>query len=69
MKWFVLYLPSTGKYVSDLSYNRKTKQYDLQLTNNFGEIKLWNSRSSAEAQAQRIFACDRNVALEVKEIR
>ena len=69
MRQFVLYHPFTGKYVSDLSYNRKTKQYSFELTYDLYKIRYWNSRSSAEAQAQRMFACDRNVALEVKEIR
>ena len=69
MKMFALYHPFTGKYVSNLSYDRRNKKYNFELTYGMYKIRYWNSRSSAEAQAQRIFASDRNVALEVKEIR
>lgn len=69
MKKFVLCSTFTGKYVSNLFYDRKNKKYNFELTYDMYKIRYWNSRSSAEAQAQRIFACDRNVALEVKEIR
>lgn len=69
MKKFALYHPFSGKYVSNLVYDRKTKQYSFQLTYDMYKIRYWNSRSSAEAQAQRLFAWNRNVGLEVKEIR
>lgn len=70
MKMFSLYHPFTGKYVSNLVYDRRNKKkYNFQLTYNLNNVTVWKTRSGAEAQAQRIFACDRNVALEVKEIR
>lgn len=34
MKKFALYHPFSGKYVSNLVYDRKTKQYNFQLTYN-----------------------------------
>lgn len=69
MKKFALYNPSIDQYVSYLLYNRKTKTYDIEYTRNVYSIRLWNLRSSAEAQAQRVFDWNRNVALEVREIR
>lgn len=69
MKRFALYHPFSGKYVSNLSYDRRRKGYNFQLTHNVNEIRVWNTKSSAEAQAQRLFAWNRNVALEVREIR
>ena len=69
MRQFVLYHPFTGKYVSNLVYDRKTKQYRFDLTYDLYKIRYWNSRSSAEAQVHRLYAWDRNVGLEVKEIR
>lgn len=69
MKKFALYNPSIDQYVSYLLYNRKTKTYDIEYTRNVYSIRLWNLHSSAEAQAQRVFDWNRNVALEVREIR
>lgn len=69
MRQFVLYHPFTGKYVSNLVYDRKTKQYRFDLTYDLYKIRYWNSRSSAEAQVQRLYAWNRDVGLEVKEIR
>ena len=69
MKKFALYNPSIDQYVSYLLYNRKTKTYEIEYTRNVYSIRLWNLRSSAEAQAQRVFDWNRNVALEVREIR
>lgn len=69
MKRFALYHPFSGKYVSNLSYVRRKKGYNFQLTHNVNEIRVWNTKSSAEAQAQRLFAWNRNVSLEVREIR
>ena len=69
MRQFVLYHPFTGKYVSNLVYDRKTKQYRFDLTYDLYKIRYWNSRSSAEAQVQRLYAWNRNVGLEVKKIR
>lgn len=69
MRQFVLYHPFTGKYVSNLVYDRNTKQYSFELTYDLYKISYWNSRSSAEAQVQRLYAWNRDVGLEVKEIR
>lgn len=69
MRQFVLYHPFTGKYVSNIVYDRKTKQYRFDLTYDLYKIRYWNSRSSAEAQVQRLYAWNRNVGLEVKETR
>ena len=69
MKKFALYNPSIDQYVSYLLYNRKTKTYDIEYTRNVYSIRLWNLRSSAESQAQRVFGWNRNVALEVKELK
>lgn len=69
MKKFVLSSAFSGRLISNICYDRKNKRYYVQLTDNLNEAKLWKTRASAEAQAQRMFACDRNVALEVKEIR
>lgn len=53
-----------------IAFSRKgRKGYNFQLTHNVNEIRVWNTKSSAEAQAQRLFAWNRNVALEVREIR
>ena len=69
MKRFALYHPFSGKYVSNLSYDRKTKKYNFRLTHNVNEISIWRTRSGAEAQARRLFVWYRNVVLEVKEIK
>lgn len=69
MRNFALYDPSSGQYVSYLSYNRKTKQYEIEFTRNLHAIRFWKMKASAEAQAQRVFDWNRNVALEVKEIK
>ena len=67
MKKFALYHPFSGKYVSNLSYDRK--RYNFKLTHNLNEISIWRTKSGAEAQARRLFAWYRNVVLEVKELR
>lgn len=69
MRRFALYHPSSDQYVSYLQYNRKTKQYDIEFTRSLHSIRFWKMKSSAEGQAQRIFDWNRNVALEVREIR
>ena len=69
MKKFALYNPSIDQYVSYLLYNRKTKTYDIEYTRNVYSIRLWNLRSSAEAQAQRVFDWNRNITLEVHELK
>lgn len=68
MKKFALYNPSIDQYVSYLLYNRKTKTYDIEYTRNVYSIRLWNLRSSAEAQAQRVVDWNRGLVLEVHEI-
>ena len=69
MRNFALYNPSNDLYVSYLSYNRKTKSYDIEFTRSLHAIRFWHIKASAEAQAQRVFEWNRNVALEVKEIK
>ena len=69
MRRFALYHPSSDQYVSYLQYNRKTKQYDIEFTRSLHSIRFWKMKSSAEGQAQRVFDWNRNVALEVREIR
>lgn len=69
MKKYALYNPSNDQYVSYLLYNRKTKTYVIEYTRSVYSIRFWNLRSSAEAQAQRVFDWNRNVALEVHELK
>lgn len=69
MRKFALYNPSLDQYVSYLLYNRKTKSYDIEYTRNVYAIRFWNLRSSAEAQAQRVFSWNRGIALEVQELK
>lgn len=69
MRRFVLYHPSSGNYVSSVSYDRSNRRYLVKFTNKISELKIWSNRSYAESQAQRIFASNRNLSLEVKEIR
>lgn len=69
MRKFVLSSTFSGKLISDLFYDRKNKRYYGQLTNNLNEAKLWKTKASAEAQAQRLFAWNRRIPFEVKEIR
>jgi hypothetical protein len=69
MRKFVLSSTFSGKLISDLSYDRKNKRYYVQLTDNLSEAKLWKTKASAEAQAQRLFAWNRRIPFEVKEIR
>lgn len=66
---FVLSSTFSGKLISDLSYDRKNKRYAIQLTNNPNQARVWKTKSSAEAQAQRLFAWNRRVPFEVKEIK
>lgn len=47
---FVLYHPSSGRYVSRIAYSRKTKQYEVKFTYRFPEAKVWNSKAAAETQ-------------------
>lgn len=69
MKKFILCSTFSGRLISNLSYDRKNKRYYVQLTDNLNEAKLWKTRASAEAQAQRLFAWNRRIPFEVKEIK
>ena len=69
MRMFVLSSTFSGRLISNLSYDRKGKQYHVQLTDNLNEARVWKTKSSAEAQAQRLFEWNRHVPFEVKEIR
>lgn len=69
MKRFALYPLGSDQYVAYLQYNRKTKSYDIEFTRNLHSIRFWKIKSSAEAQAQRVFDWNRDIALEVREIR
>lgn len=69
MKKFVLYHPSSGRYVSSVVYDRLSRQYLVKFTLRLSEVKIWSNRSGAESQAQRIFARHKNFVLEVKEIK
>lgn len=69
MRNFALYNPSNDLYVSYVAFNRKTKSYDIEFTRDLHSIRFWKMKSSAEGQAQRIFDWNRNLALEVREIR
>lgn len=66
---FALYDPSSGQYVSYVSFNRKKRQYDIELTRNLHAIRFWKMKLSAEGQAQRIFDWNRSLSLEVQEIK
>lgn len=41
----------------------------MEFTRNLHSIRFWKMKASAESQAQRIFDWNRNVALEVVEIK
>lgn len=69
MRNFALYNPSNDLYVSYVTFNRKTKSYDIEFTRELQSIRFWKMKSSAEGQAQRIFDWNRNIALEVRELR
>ena len=69
MRNFALYDPSSGQYVSYVAFNCKTKSYDIEFTRDLHSIRFWKMKASAEAQAQRVFDWNRNVALEVRELR
>lgn len=69
MRNFALYNPSNDLYVSYVAFNRKTKRYDMEFTRSLHSIRFWKIKSSAEAQVQRIFEWNRDIALEVREIR
>ena len=69
MKKFVLCSTFSGRCISNLCYDRKNKRLHIQLTDNLNEVRVWKTKASAEAQAQRIFAWNRNIPFEVKEIR
>ena len=66
---FALYNPSNDLYVSYVAFNRKTKQYDIEFTCDLHSIRFWKMKASAEGQAQRIFDWNRNLVLEVRELR
>lgn len=40
MKKYVLYHPFSGKYVSNLSYDRRREGYNFQLTHNVMRLKF-----------------------------
>lgn len=69
MKKFVLCSTFSGRPISNLSYDRKNKKYHVQLTDNLNEARVWKTKSSAEAQAERLFAWNRRIPFEVKEVR
>ena len=69
MRRFVLSSPFSGRLISNLSYDRKEKQYRVQLTDNLNEARIWKTKASAESQAQRLFEWNRHVPFEVKEVR
>ena len=69
MRRFILSSTFSGRLISNLSYDRKEKQYRVQLTDNLNEARVWKTKSSAEAQAQRLFEWNRRVPFEVKEVR
>lgn len=69
MKRVVLYSPRYDSYLSSVKYNRKTGSYEIELTNYMSKIKIWKSRASAQAQANRILDNNRNMYFEVTEIR
>lgn len=69
MRRFVLSSTFSGRLISNLSYDRKEKQYRVQLTDNLNEARIWKIKASAEAQAQRLFEWNRHVPFEVKEVR
>lgn len=69
MKKFVLYNPRIGAYVSQLSYSRRDKRYHIEYTQSKFGVRFWNSASSAESQAQRVFDWSHDVLLEVHQIQ
>jgi len=69
MRMFVLSSTFSGRLISNLSYDRKEKQYRVQLTDNLNEARVWKTKANAEAQAQRLFEWNRRVPFEVKEVR
>ncbi len=69
MRRFVLSSTFSGRLISNLSYDRKEKKYRVQLTDNLNEAKIWKTRANAEAQAQRLFAWNRRIPFEIKEIK
>lgn len=69
MRMFVLSSTFSGRLISNLSYDRKEKQYRVQLTDNSNEARVWKTKANAEAQAQRLFEWNRRVPFEVKEVR
>lgn len=69
MKKFILCSTFSGRLISNLSYNRKEKRYYVQLTDNLNEARVWKTKALAEAQAQRLFAWNRRIPFEVKEIK
>ena len=69
MKKFVLYNPRLGAYISKLSYSRRDKGYQIEYTQSKFGVRFWNSASSAESQAQRVFDWSREVPLEVHQIQ
>lgn len=69
MRKFVLSSAFSGRLISNICYDRKNKRYYVQLTDNLNEAKLWKTRASAEAQAQSLFAWNRRIPFEVKEIK
>lgn len=69
MRKFVLCSTFSGRCISSLYYDRKNRRYYVQLTDNLNEARIWKTKANAEAQAQRIFAWNRNIPFEVKEIR
>lgn len=61
MRMFVLSSTFSGRLISNLSYDRKERQYRVQLTDNLNEARVWKTKSSAEAQAERLFAWNRRI--------
>lgn len=69
MKKFVLCSTFSGRLISNLCYDRKNRRYHVELTDNLNEARVWKTKANAEAQAERIFAWNRNIPFVVKEIR
>lgn len=45
MKKFVLCSTFSGRCISNLSYDRRNKKYNFELTYDMYKIRYWNSRS------------------------
>ena len=68
-KWYGLYHPASGKYISNFFCNYTNKHYTFHLANDIQDIRVWLNKASSEEQLKRMFNNPEDAPLEVREVK